>query len=61
MSNRFMRDYWTGYRACKSRVFNCGASSAMVEYAYGLNGKSDAYCRGWGRHLEYLRDKEVVK
>ncbi len=54
MNNVYMKSYWQGYRAAKRTDENCGIDTVRNAHAYGLQGKSDAYCRGYAR---YIRDR----
>ena len=51
-----LRQYWLGYRACDTHIYECGLESASEEYSYGLSGKTYAYCRGWLARLNKLRE-----
>ncbi len=51
MKNQYMRDYWTGYRAAKGTAYECWLETTRKTYAYGLQGKNDAYCKGYARYI----------
>lgn len=53
------REYWDGYRHAKRRTFECGIQGAREEYAFGLNGKSPAYYRGFLRYMMDTTRKDV--
>lgn len=54
------KSYWMGYRAAKAMDYNCGFDAVCSEYSYGLSGKSDSFCRGWSRYIEF-RKKQLSK
>ena len=45
------KEYQSGMRMAKLDVFYVGSGSAWGNYHYGLNGKSDTFCKGY---LAYL-------
>lgn len=49
--SEYMKRYWSGYRAAKSTAYNCGRAAAVYAHAYGLQGKSAAYCAGYRAYL----------
>lgn len=54
------KSYWQGYRAAKAMDYECGENAMYSEYSYGLNGKSDSFCRGWARYMDF-RKKQLEK
>lgn len=42
-----LKEYWSGYNACKHDIEYGGREFAVYEYMYGLNGVTDAYARGY--------------
>lgn len=46
-NDKYLKEYWRGYNACKHDIEYGGRDFARYEYMYGLNGVTDTYARGY--------------
>jgi len=51
------KEYQSGMRMAKLDVFYSGRESAWDNYHYGLNGKSDTFCKGYLAYLTKFAKK----
>lgn len=60
MRNDALKRYWAGYRSAKTDVYECGLGYAHKQYAYGLQGCSNQFCKGYRAYLNRVESKGGV-
>ena len=55
MDNDKMKEYWNGYRYAKNLAYDYGIDEVRYQWNYGLQGKSDMFCKGFKRYLQPIK------
>lgn len=52
------KEYQRGMSAARIDRYNCGEDYVRSQYTYGLNGKSNTFCKGYGDYIKKYINKK---